>query len=242
MVLTLVLVESALQLVPRQIQSHPQIKRFAERRGKGAGEVLLDRAFHNTAMRRLAQLRYPIPVEKMGRPDIVHNTLLQVLETPLNWEGHLRVLVHTQDDRVITINPKVRLPKNYLRFVGLIEQLYTQNRVPREGEALLSLDKGNLLGLVGKLAPDKVIGFSTLGKPTLMKTIAEQASKIKDLLALIGAFPRGHFTGETRQSIGELFSVDRRPLDAWVVAGRFVYDFEWALGLTQNRINPTNQK
>lgn len=242
MVLTLVLVESALQLVPRQIQSHPQIKRFAERRGKGAGEVLLDRAFHNTAMRRLAQLRYPIPVEKMGRPDIVHNTLLQVLETPLNWEGHLRVLVHTQDDHVITINPKIRLPKNYVRFVGLIEQLYTQKRAPREGEALLSLDKGNLLGLVGKLAPAKVIGFSTLGKPMLMKTIAEQAIKIKDPLAFIGAFPRGHFTGETRQSIDELFSVDRQPLDAWVVAGRFVYDFEWALGLSQNRISPTNQK
>ena len=58
----------------------------------------------------------------------------------------------------------------------MIEQLYTQKRVPREGEALLSLDKGNLLGLVGKLAPSKVIGFSTLGKPTLMKTIA-RASK-----------------------------------------------------------------
>jgi rRNA small subunit pseudouridine methyltransferase Nep1 len=172
----------------------------------------------------------------MGRPDIVHNALLQVLETPLNWEGQLRVLVHTQDGHVIAINPKVRLPKNYLRFVGLIEQLYIQKKVPEEGEALLTLEKGDFAKLVHKLAPSKVIGFSTLGKPKLMKTIADEASKIKAPLAIIGAFPRGHFTKETIQTIDELFSVDRHQLDAWVVAGRFVYDFEWALGLTQNRL------
>jgi rRNA small subunit pseudouridine methyltransferase Nep1 len=238
MVLTLVLVESALQLVPQQIQSHPQIRRYAERRAKGACEVLLDRAFHNTAMRKLAKLRYATPVEKMGRPDIVHNTLLQVLETPLNWEGHLRVLVHTQDDHVITINPKVRLPKNYLRFVGLIEQLFAQKKVPMDGELLLRLDKGNLLGLVRKVAPTKVFGFSTLGKPTLMKAVADRASKLQSPLVLIGAFPRGHFTEETKRSIDEIFSVDRESLDAWVVAGRFVYDFEWALGLSQDRVSP----
>jgi rRNA small subunit pseudouridine methyltransferase Nep1 len=236
MVLTLALVESALQLVPPQIQSHPQIKRFAERRGKSASEVLLDRAFHNAAMRKLAQLRYHIPVEKMGRPDIVHNTLLQVLETPLNWQGHLRVFVHTEDDHVITINPRIRLPKNYLRFVGLVEQLYAQTKVPREGEPLLSLGKGNVRDLVHKLSPSKVIGFSTLGKPRLMKSIADEASKLKEPLVLIGAFPRGHFTEVTKRSIDEIFAVDREPLDTWVAAGRFVYDVEWALGLDQGRI------
>jgi hypothetical protein len=25
-------------------------------------------------------------------------------------------------------------------------------------------------------------------------------------------------------------------LDAWVVAGRFVYDFEWAIGIAQGRV------
>ncbi len=242
MVLTLALVESALQLVPWEIQSHPQIKLYAKRREKGAEEVLLDRAFHHTAMRRLAQRGYPIPVEKMGRPDIVHNTLLQVLETPLNWEGHLRVLVHTQDDYVITINPKVRLPKNYIRFIGLIEQLFARKRVPGEGDPLLKLEKGNLRALVRMVAPGKVFGFSIVGKPALLKAVADRASKIKDPLAFIGAFPRGHFTEETRRSVDQLFCVDRESLDAWVVAGRFVYDFEWALGLAQNRVNPAKVK
>jgi rRNA small subunit pseudouridine methyltransferase Nep1 len=236
MVLTLALVESALQLVPQEMQSHPQIKRYAKRREKGAEEVLLDRAFHHTAMRMLAKRGYPIPVEKMGRPDIVHNTLLQVLETPLNWEGHLRVLVQTQDDYIITINPKVRLPKNYIRFIGLIEQLFAQKRVPGEGEPLLSLEKGDVPKLVRMVAPTKVFGFSTSGKPALMRAVADQASKLKNPLTLIGAYPRGHFTEQTRRSTDEMFSVDRESLDAWVVAGRFVYDFEWSIGLAKSRV------
>jgi rRNA small subunit pseudouridine methyltransferase Nep1 len=239
MVLTLALVESALQLVPQQIQTHPQIKLYAERRSKGPTEVLLDRGFHNTAMRRLAKLGYSIPVEKMGRPDIIHNTLLQVLETPLNWEGQLRVLVHTQDDQVITINPKVRLPKNYVRFVGLIEQLFTERKVPEKGEPLLSLKRGNIRELVRMVSPDKVFGFSTLGRPSLLRAVANQISRIKAPLAFVGAFPRGHFGDETRGVVNELFCVDRESLDAWVVAGRFVYDFEWALGLAKDRVSLT---
>jgi rRNA small subunit pseudouridine methyltransferase Nep1 len=236
MVLTLALVESALQLVPREIQSHPLVKRYAERRQKGPSEVLLDRAFHHAAMQKLAERNYPIPAEKMGRPDIVHNTLLQVLETPLNWEGQLRVLVHTQDNRIITINPKVRLPKNYVRFVGLVEQLFAQKKVPGTGEPLLSVMNGRVRDLVRMTAPTKVLGFSKLGKPTVLRDVADEASKLEAPLAFVGAFPRGHFAEDTRVAEDEMYRVDRDSLDAWVVAGRFVYDFEWCIGLGKSRV------
>ncbi len=242
MVLTIILAESALQLVPREIQSHPQIKEYAKRREKGAEQVLLDRGLHHAAMQKLASRGYPLPVEKMGRPDIIHNTLLQILETPLNWEKHLRVFVHTQENRVISIDPKVRLPKNYVRFVGLIEQLFGQKRVPREGEPLLRLERISLRELVRKLSPSNVLGFSTLGRPTLMRTVADQAAKLDDPMAFIGAFPRGHFAEETCDLLDETFSVDRQSLDAWVVAGRLVYDFEWSIGVAKNRIKQLEPK
>lgn len=236
MTLTLALVESALQLVPEEIQAHPQIKEYAKRRRKSPEEVLLDRAFHNAAMQRLARTHYKIPSEKMGRPDIVHNTLLQILETPLNWEGHLRTFVHTQDDYVISINPKVRLPKNYVRFVGLVEQLFAEGQVPGKGEPLLSIEKMPLRQLVGRLRPTKVLGLSMLGKPMLLREAAQYASGLKDPLIALGGFPRGHFAERTRQLVSEMFRVDQRSLDAWVVAGRFVYDFEWSIGLAKNRL------
>jgi rRNA small subunit pseudouridine methyltransferase Nep1 len=236
MVLTFALVESALQLVPEQIQEHPQIKEYAKRRQKSPGEVLLDRGLHNAAMQRLARTRYRLPVERMGRPDIVHSTLLQVLETPLNWEGDLRTLVHTQDDQVISIDPKVRLPKNYVRFVGLIEQLFAEGQVPRKGEPLLRIEKTPLPQLLRRLAPSKVLGLTTLGKPRLLREVAQYASSFEDPMILVGGFPRGHFTERTRRLTSEMFKVDTESLDAWVVAGRFVYDFEWAIGLAQNRL------
>jgi rRNA small subunit pseudouridine methyltransferase Nep1 len=242
MVLSLVIAESAIQLVPAAIQSHPQIKQYARRRQKNPDEVLLDRAFHNVAMKRLARVHYPIPVETMGRPDIVHNTLLQILETPLNWEGQLRVFVHTQDDLVIWVNPLVRLPKNYTRFVGLIEQLFQERQVPRKGEALLRVERLDLPHLIRRLRPTMVFGLSRLGQPLLMRKVAERAGKLSDPAVLIGGFPRGHFSEMTRRITNEVYSVDREPLDAWVVAGRFVYDFEWSLGIAENRVKPQATK
>jgi len=236
--LNLALVESALQLVPTEIQAHPQIKKYAARRMKRPSEVLLDRTFHHTAMQKLAQKRFRLPVEKMGRPDIVHTTLLQILETPLNWEKHLRVFVHTQDDYVISVNPKIRLPKNYVRFVGLIEQLFANKQVPERGSPLMKLEKGTVQNLIARIQPGQVLGFSIMGQPTLMRTAAKDASEIADPLIFIGGFPRGHFSDDTSRSIHSIFKVDRESLDAWVVAGRFVYDFEWAIGVAQRRIKP----
>lgn len=236
MVLTLVFVESALQLIPKEIQSHPQIVEFAKRRQKNPSEILLDRSFHHAAMQRLPRSKRSVPPEKMGRPDIIHTSLLQVLETPLNWENKLRVFVHTQNDQAISINPKIRLPKNYTRFVGLIEQLFTERQVPKTGEPLLKVERIPLGGLVRKLEPTKVTAFSILGKPALSRDIADSVCKRREPLVMIGGFPRGHFTEPTRKLADELVSVDRESLDAWVVAGRFVYDFEWSLGLAKDRI------
>jgi rRNA small subunit pseudouridine methyltransferase Nep1 len=234
--LTFALVESALQLIPEEIQAHSQIKLYATRRKKLPEQVLLDRAFHNTAMKQLARKHHKVRVEMMGRPDIVHNVLLQVLETPLNWKGYLRTFVHTQDDHVIVINPKVRLPKNYVRFVGLIEQLFAQGRVPSVGEPLLTVEKMPLEELVSRLAPSEVLGLSTIGKPMLLREVAQYASTFQDPAVFVGGFPRGHFDGRTRSLLTEMYRVDSRSLDAWVVAGRFVYDFEWSIGLAKDRL------
>ncbi len=240
--LNLAIVESSLQLIPPEIQSDPQIKRYAERRMKRPSEVLLDRAFHHSAMQRLARKRFRLPVEKMGRPDIVHNTLLQVLETPLNWENRLRVFIHTQDDYVISVNPEIRLPKNYTRFIGLIEQLFAKKQVPERGAHLMKIEKGPVGSLITRIQPSQVIGFTILGQPKLMRATAEAASKTDEPLVLIGGFPRGHFSNETRQTLNSMFKVDRQSLDAWVVAGRFVYDFEWAIGVAQQRVKIKNEQ
>ena len=234
MTLVLVLADAALQRVPDEIRSHPQIEQYASRRGKSPGEVLLDRAFHHSAMKRLA--RHGFSAEKMGRPDIVHNTLLQILETPLNWMNKLEVLIHTQDGYLITVNPKIRLPKNYVRFVGLIEQLFKEKKVPKEGEALLSVERATNQQMVRKISPTRIIGLSTLGRPRLLRNVANNVAEFEKPMVLIGAFPRGHFKEDTKRILDETFCVDSSSLTSWIVAGRLVYDFEWSIGIAQARV------
>lgn len=68
------------------------------------------------------------------RPDILHQCLLILLDSPLNKSGNLRVLVETAAKKVIIINPQVRLPRVYSRFTGLIIQLLERHRIYSETE------------------------------------------------------------------------------------------------------------
>jgi len=101
----------------------------------------------------------------------------------------------------------------------------------------MRVEKSDLRQIVRGTGTEKVLGFSILGKPMLMRDVARQASESENPLVLIGGFPRGHFSEESRRLMDEMYCVDHESLDAWVVAGRFVYDFEWAIGLAQERVH-----
>ncbi|HZD12625.1 MAG TPA: hypothetical protein VE177_03810, partial [Candidatus Binatus sp.] len=133
--LTLVLAESAIELVPRQLISHPAIRASARRKMRPPEELILDQNYHHAAIHRLGKSK---DEQRRGRPDIVHLSLLTALGSPLNLEGQLKTYVHTLTDRIITINPQARLPRQTDRFVSLLEQLYATGFVPPTGERLLS--------------------------------------------------------------------------------------------------------
>lgn len=54
------------------------------------------------------------------RPDIVHQALLALMDSPLNKAGKLKVYIHTWNNVLIDINPKCRIPRTYTRFAGLM--------------------------------------------------------------------------------------------------------------------------
>ena len=58
------------------------------------------------------------------RPDIVHQELLAILDSPLNKAGRVKaVFVHTQKNVLIRISPHTRIPRTFKRFCGLMVQL-----------------------------------------------------------------------------------------------------------------------
>ncbi|KAH6888350.1 nucleolar essential protein 1 [Coprinopsis sp. MPI-PUGE-AT-0042] len=58
-----------------------------------------------------------------ARPDITHQCLLTLLDSPLNKAGLLQVYIQTARGVLIEVNPHVRIPRTFKRFSGLMVQL-----------------------------------------------------------------------------------------------------------------------
>jgi rRNA small subunit pseudouridine methyltransferase Nep1 len=229
--LVLVLAEAALETVPKNLWSHPAVRNHSKRQKKPPQNLLLDRSLHHSAMKRLGEN------EKRGRPDITHFTLLEALGSPLNKEGLLQVYVHTNKDYTITVNPNARLPRNYNRFLGLIEQLFQMGKVPSEGEALLKLENKTLQKLLAETEADYVMAFSREGKPkTLEKAVSSLQTKQRPAV-IIGGFPHGHLSETTFQLADEVVSVELEMLEAWTLTSRIIYEYERTLSLPQKRLS-----
>lgn len=57
------------------------------------------------------------------RPDIAHQCLLMLFDSPLNRAGLLQVYIHTENNVLIEINPQTRIPRTFKRFAGLMGML-----------------------------------------------------------------------------------------------------------------------
>lgn len=232
--LHLVLAEAAVELVPQPLWSHPSVSRSAKKRTKKTGEILLEDTYHHAAMREATKKGRFEDRERRGRPDIVHTTLLVVMESILNKEGRLQVWVHTQDDRVIWIRPDTRLQRAQHRFFGLLEDLLVSGRVPsvEKGDALMSVKDGmSLSALLEEIAPHHVLLFDEHGDTHPIEAIATEGAGVDDrVAAVIGAYP----TGPLRSDLSGLtvpvqsVSLGPEPLTAWTAAAELLVRYRRA--------------
>jgi rRNA small subunit pseudouridine methyltransferase Nep1 len=227
--LILVLAEAALETVPEELWSHPAVRRHSKRQRKPPAQLLLDRSLHHPAMKKLGNS------EKRGRPDITHFALLEALGSPLNKEGLLRTYVHTCNDYVITVNLATRLPRNYNRFIGLLEQLFHQGKVPSTGETLLKLEHKTLQQLLTEAEVDHILALSRKGKPkTLQAAVSSLQSKQRPAV-LVGGFPHGHLSETAIQLADEVVCVDPEMMEAWIVTSRVIYEYERSISIPRKR-------
>ena len=214
--LNVIIAESALELVPRRLLTHPSVRNDASRREAAPGDVLLDRSIHHHAMLKLAES------EKRGRPDLVHLTLLSVTSTPLYLAGQVKVYIHTRDDVVLELKEGTRPPKSYARFRDLVQKLLKER--PEGG--LITVYESSISDLLARIRPDLVIGLSTQGKMSSLEEVAVEIASANNPAIVIGGFPKGHFTPETISWLHLVLRIHPDSLDAHVVASRLVYEVE----------------
>ena len=121
--ISLVFVESALELVPSELKHHPSVVSHARKLGKHSSEILLDNSWHFAAMKGIENEM------KRGRPDLVHFSVLEATTIPLYLKNKLKLYVHTVNDKVISFGENVHIPKSYHRFAGVIEKLYQEKKL-----------------------------------------------------------------------------------------------------------------
>lgn len=163
--------------------------------------------------------------ERRGRSDLVHIFLLVALESVLNRKGMLEVYVHTRNDKLITIDPKTRLPKNYPRFVGLMESLFEKGAVPSEESPLIILRSGyNISRCLLTIAHTKVVLLSNEGNRVNLNSYFKEREG--DILCIIGGFSKGDFTGDLRSKPIDVISVFEDSLPVWTVASELIVNYE----------------
>ena len=224
--LLLVLAEAGLELIPKEIRRHPAVVSTAKSRGKDPGQMLLDLSLHYAAAKNLKDWR------KRGRPDIAHICMLIALSSMLNRRGLLELVVHTYGDLLIRVNPAVRLPRNYPRFVGLIEQLLVHGKVPpNSGEPLLWIHGGKLEDYIRSWQPDLVVLLDEEGELMPPRQLASAVVSHVRPVIIIGAFQHGGFSERILGLADRRVSIATEPLDAWYVVARVISAVEDAVGL-----------
>ena len=216
--LSLIIAESALELVPRELQRHNSVIAFARRFNKKPSEVLLDISWHFAAMKGIKN------EIKRGRPDLVHFSLLEACSIPLYFENKLNVFVHTIDDKVISIGKNVRLPKSYHRFVGLIEKLYSTGKIEENNNTLLEISEMNFGSLIKKINPKQTIALSSKGINSSYQKVAEEMDD--NTCFVVGGFSKGQFFDKNKDYFNKIVSVDKNPLESHIIISRVLYECE----------------
>jgi len=215
--LTLIFVETELETIPLSIQQHSQVKAYAEKRRRPAAHLILDATYHYHSMRKLPDWK------RRGRPDIIHRCLLLALDSWANHQGLLDIYIHTRNDEIIHVDPLVRLPKHYHRFLGLFEQLFEQKTISSESTTFLSIEKQTLDSFVKTFSQPSFL-LSEQGKPCRLIDFFHEKIHSHCIIG-IGAFPHGDFQKANRY-FDECLSVGSISYSASTVTAKALFSFE----------------
>jgi rRNA small subunit pseudouridine methyltransferase Nep1 len=226
-VLTLVLAEAELELVPDAIKGHPQVQRAAQARDRRPSRTLLDSSIHHEALRGVPE------GERRGRPDLVHFSLLLALDSALNQADGLRVVAHTRNDERLAVNPETRLMRHYPRFVGLVEKLFQDMGTPRADEnEFLVLEPGwPLKRVIEHHKSGPVVCFSEHGAAVEPADFLAKKAAAGDLTVVLGCFPHGDFHVDPKEWADEVVGLGGGALSVWTVEMELLAHWERATGV-----------
>jgi rRNA small subunit pseudouridine methyltransferase Nep1 len=227
MTLTIILADTALELIPTELQKHASVQNNLKKYGNPA--KLFDTSLHHSLLETLPDS------ERRGRPDILHHFLLDTLGSIANLHGRLEIYFHISQGspRLFRVNPAMRPPRDYLRFKALMAQLLEIGRIPEKGDPLISEINESLDILLKKeFTPKNIIKFSSRGESAEFGSILQELKTISTKTAvIIGGFQKGEFSPVVKRIPGRYIAMSDRPYDSWTIVQRVLALYEIHDGL-----------
>lgn len=207
--ITFLLVEAEVELMPREIARHPKVVARAKKRRRASEQLLLDQAADHEAMRDL-----PLG-DRRGRPDIAHTCLLLLMDSLLRRRGALRVMMHLRGDLLVRVRDDLRVPRSQAKSYQLFEDLLRQGEVPL-GSPLLTLERGvSAREALRREAKGVKVLLDPAGEMARTGDFTALAREHEDVTLVLGAFPRGGYEGLAREDVDMVLRVADEPLSAW---------------------------
>lgn len=160
-----------------------------------------------------------------ARPDITHQCLLTLLDSPLNKAGLMQVFIHTSQGVLIEVNPQVRIPRTFKRFSGLMVQLLHKLsiRSMNGSEKLLKVIKNPV---TDHLPVDcHKLTFSGDSQTTKLSDYLPKVPQDKSICVFVGAMAHGE-DNFADALVDEKISISNYSLSASVACGKLCCSLE----------------
>ena len=168
---------------------------------------------------------------KKYRPDILHQELMALLDSPLNKEGKMSIYIHTEKNVLIEVNPKCRIPRTFKRFSGLMVQLLHRLKIrSADGrEMLLRVIKNPM----SRHLPPGVRCFGLSCQGTLYNPhhFAASLPTTEPIMFVFGAMATGSILMKDHPYMTEMISCSEYPLSGVVAINRLLGAIENAWGI-----------
>lgn len=164
------------------------------------------------------------------RPDITHQCLLALLDSPINKAGMLQVYIRTAQNVLIEVNPAIRIPRTFRRFCGLMVKLLHKLKVrSASGDATLLKVVRN--PVTDHLPPGcrKIATSFSAKKLVDVKEFVPMLQPDIPHCFIIGGFAHGDLLG--LDYVDEFISCSEYPLSAQVMCSRLLTTYEQLWGI-----------
>mmetsp|Transcript_46017 Transcript_46017/g.98601 ORF Transcript_46017/g.98601 Transcript_46017/m.98601 type:complete len:307 (+) Transcript_46017:195-1115(+) len=171
-----------------------------------------------------------------ARPDITHQCLMTLLDSPLNKAGKLVVYIHTAQNVLIEVHPSLRVPRTFKRFAGLAVELLQKHKI-RAAQANETLMKV-VANPVEKYFPpgSRRFGLSVSGRQVKFRDFAASVDKDETdrspapIVFVVGAVARDDPASESQfggDYIEEKVSICPWGLSASCCCSKICSEFEY---------------